>query len=70
MVIKEHLQNLMSQGSLTVVELAACHVPEDSAPPPPPFRLGDMSWHARHSTSKDLVFQHTNFSALCYSSKA
>jgi hypothetical protein len=36
MVMKEHLQNLMSQGSMTVVELAACHVPEDSAPPPPP----------------------------------
>jgi hypothetical protein len=33
MVMQEHLQNLMSQGSMTVAELAACHVPEDSAPP-------------------------------------
>jgi hypothetical protein len=40
MVMQEHLQNLMSQGSMTVAELAACHMPEDSAPPPPSFRLG------------------------------
>jgi hypothetical protein len=31
---------------------------------------GDMSWHARHSMSRDLVFQHIDFSALCCSSMA
>jgi hypothetical protein len=28
---QEHLQNLMSQVYITVVELATCHVPEDPA---------------------------------------
>jgi hypothetical protein len=30
-VMQEHLQNLMSQGYMTAVELATCHVPEDPA---------------------------------------
>jgi hypothetical protein len=32
-VMQEHLQNLVSQGYMTVVELATCHVPEDPASP-------------------------------------
>jgi hypothetical protein len=34
-VIPEHLQNLMSLGYMTVVELATCCVPEDPASPAP-----------------------------------
>jgi hypothetical protein len=30
-VTQEHLQNLISQGYMTAVELATCHVPEDLA---------------------------------------
>jgi hypothetical protein len=30
-VMQEHLQNLMSQGYMTTVELATCHMPEDLA---------------------------------------
>jgi hypothetical protein len=33
LVMKEHLQNLVSQGYMTAVELATCHVPKDPAPP-------------------------------------
>jgi hypothetical protein len=32
-VTQEHLQNLMSQGYMTMAELATCHVPEDFASP-------------------------------------
>jgi hypothetical protein len=32
-VMQEHLQNLVSQGYMTVVELDTYHVPEDPAPP-------------------------------------
>jgi hypothetical protein len=54
-VLQEHLQNLMSQGYMTAVELAACRVPED---PMSPILAGGggTSWHARCSTSGDLVF--------------
>jgi hypothetical protein len=31
----KHLQDLLSQGFMTVVELATCHVPEDPASPMP-----------------------------------
>jgi hypothetical protein len=30
-VMQEHLQNLVSQGYMTVAELATCHVPKDPA---------------------------------------
>jgi hypothetical protein len=29
-VMQKHLQNLVSQGYMTMVELATCHVPEDA----------------------------------------
>jgi hypothetical protein len=32
-VTQEHLQNLMSQGYMTVAELMTCRVPEDPASP-------------------------------------
>jgi hypothetical protein len=32
-VTQKHLQNLMSQGYMTAVELATCHVPEDPTSP-------------------------------------
>jgi hypothetical protein len=32
-VTQVHLQNLMSQGSMTTAELGTCHVPKDHAPP-------------------------------------
>jgi hypothetical protein len=66
-VTQEHLQNLVSQGYMTAAELATCCVSEDAGSPAP---ARDTSWHARHSMSKDLVWHHTNFSALCYSSMA
>jgi hypothetical protein len=34
-VMQEHLQNLMSQGYMTTMELATCRVPEDYASPAP-----------------------------------
>jgi hypothetical protein len=34
-VMQEHLQNLVSQGYMTMVELASCHVPKDPASPAP-----------------------------------
>jgi hypothetical protein len=34
-VTQEHLQNLVSQGFMIVVELATCYVPVDPASPPP-----------------------------------
>jgi hypothetical protein len=34
-VMQEHLQNLISQGHMTTVELATCPVPEDSTSPAP-----------------------------------
>jgi hypothetical protein len=64
-VMQEHLQNLMSQGYMTAAELATYCVPED---PSSPALAGDMSWHAWHSTSEDLVFLRIDFSACCYSS--
>jgi hypothetical protein len=54
-VIPEHLQNLMSLGYMTVVELATCCVPEDPASPAP---MGDTSWCVRRSTSEDLLCLH------------
>jgi hypothetical protein len=32
-VMQEHLQNLVSQGYMTAMEVATCHVPEDPASP-------------------------------------
>jgi hypothetical protein len=32
-VMQEHLQNLLSQGYMTEVELATCHVPADPTSP-------------------------------------
>jgi hypothetical protein len=32
-VTQEHMQNLVTQGYMTVVELATCHMPEDLATP-------------------------------------
>jgi hypothetical protein len=34
-VTQEHLQNLMSQGFMTMIELATCGVPENPAFPVP-----------------------------------
>jgi hypothetical protein len=34
-VTQVHLQDLVSQGFMTTVELATCHVPEDPASPVP-----------------------------------
>jgi hypothetical protein len=34
-VMQEHMQNLMSQGYLTAVELGTCHVSEDPVSPTP-----------------------------------
>jgi hypothetical protein len=34
-VTQKHLQNLVSQGYMMVVELATCRVPEDPASPAP-----------------------------------
>jgi hypothetical protein len=61
-VTQEHLQNLVSQGYMTVAELTTCRMPKD---PSSSFRRGDMSWHALRSMSGGLVCHHTNFSALC-----
>jgi hypothetical protein len=36
-VTQEHLQNLMSQGYMIVVELATCHLPKD---PTSPIQVG------------------------------
>jgi hypothetical protein len=47
-VTQEHLQNHVSQGYMTVVELVTCRVPED--PTSPVQAGGDASCHARHST--------------------
>jgi hypothetical protein len=49
---QEHLQNLVSQGCMTVTELATCHVLADPASPVPVVG-GDTLWHARSSTSED-----------------
>jgi hypothetical protein len=32
-VMQEHMQNLVSQGYMTAVELAVCRLPEDPASP-------------------------------------
>jgi hypothetical protein len=64
-VMQEHLQNLMSQGYMTVAELATYRVPEDPSSPAP---AEDMLWRAWHSTSEDLVFLRIDFSACCCSS--
>jgi hypothetical protein len=34
-VTQEHLQNLMSQGYMTAVELATCRMPKDPVSPAP-----------------------------------
>jgi hypothetical protein len=34
-VTQEHLQNLISQGYMTVVELTTCRIPEDPTSPAP-----------------------------------
>jgi hypothetical protein len=34
-VTQEHLQNLVSQGYMIVVELATCHISKDPASPAP-----------------------------------
>jgi hypothetical protein len=34
-VTQEHLQNLISQGCMTVTKLAICHVPKDPTSPAP-----------------------------------
>jgi hypothetical protein len=62
--MQEHLESLMGQGYLTVVELATYHVPEDHASPAP---VGDTSWCVQHSMSEDLVCLHIDFST-CYCS--
>jgi hypothetical protein len=64
---EEHLQNLVSQGYMTVVELATCHVPED---PTSLFRWGDTLWQVWHSMSGDLVCHHTDISVASCSSMA
>jgi ribulose bisphosphate carboxylase small subunit len=51
-VTQEHLQHLMSQGYMTVVEFATHHLPED---PASPTLVGDMLLRARHSTSEDSM---------------
>jgi hypothetical protein len=66
-VMQEHLQKIMSQGYMMAVDLSACRLLEDLIAP---IQAGDMSWHALRSTSGDLVFQHSDFSALCCSSTA
>jgi hypothetical protein len=48
-VTQEHLQNLVSQGYMTAVELATCRVPEDLTFLAPVW--GDTPWLAWHSTS-------------------
>jgi hypothetical protein len=65
-VMQEHLQNLVSQGYMIVVELATYRVREASVSPAP---AGDTSWCARHSTNGDLVCHHIDFSAPCYGPK-
>jgi hypothetical protein len=49
--MKEHLQNLVSQGYMTAAELATYRVPDDPASPPWQW---DMSWHAQRSMNEDL----------------
>jgi hypothetical protein len=66
-VTQEHLQNLVSQGYMSMAELATYDVPED---PVSPVQVGDTSWCPRHSMSGGLVCHHSNFFALCYSSTA
>jgi hypothetical protein len=66
-IMQEHLQNLMSQGYMTTVELVTYHVPEGPASPIS-MGGGDMSWHVQRSMSGDSVCHHTNFFALCCSS--
>jgi hypothetical protein len=34
-IMQEHLQNIVSQGYLTMVELGTCHDPVDPASPAP-----------------------------------
>jgi hypothetical protein len=47
-VMQEHLENLTSQGYMTMVEIATCHMPED---PASPYLRGDTSWCAITSIS-------------------
>jgi hypothetical protein len=67
-VTQEHLQNHVSQGYMTVVELVTCRVPED---PTSPVQTGGMH-RAMHGVLQvwGLVCHQTSFSTLCYSSMA
>jgi hypothetical protein len=66
-VTREHLQNLVSQGYMTAVELATCRVPTDPVSPP---RWQDTLWHAQRFRSEDLVHPHIDSSTRCCSSMA
>jgi hypothetical protein len=59
-VMQEHLQNLMSQGYMTAMELATCRVPEDYASPAPVGGWYVMSFMAFYE--QGLVCHHINFS--------
>jgi hypothetical protein len=51
-VMQEHLENLTSQGYMTMVEIATCHMPEDPASPSP-------------SGGYVMVCHHIDFSTPC-----
>jgi hypothetical protein len=60
-VMQQHLQNLVSLGYMTAVELATCRVAEDPTSPVP---AGDTSWLVRCSMSKDSGCPPTDFYGL------
>jgi hypothetical protein len=64
-VTHEHLQNLMSQGHMMAAELTTCRMLEDSASP---ILAGGYVTSYVAFYERGLVFQHTDFLALCYSS--
>jgi hypothetical protein len=64
---QEHLQNLVCQGYMIVVELATYRVPVD---PVSPALAGDVSWHAWLFMSEDFVCLHIDSSIPCCSSMA
>jgi hypothetical protein len=64
-VTHEHLQNLMSQGHMMAAELTTCRVLED---PASPILAGGYVTAYVAFYERGLVFQRTDFLALCCSS--
>jgi hypothetical protein len=69
-IAQEHLQNLISQGYMTVTELATSRVLKDPPSFVPVGGGGDTAWCVRRSTCRGSVCHHIDFFARYYCSMA